>query len=324
MSLSLSDTMKHQEAAVAFWGQGKHRESANEYWEAFRAFPSLTHDSRYWIFHGYTSVLRGEHFVASDNDMNNMRKISEDKHELRLFRLEARFTLGILYYSRSERHKCEDAYHQAIILGEKKPKNAKQEKMEKKKMLVIDGIEQMKPMKEIMEGVLKDCQENLNGLNTATRGPMTCKSMRKPLRKHHIMPIGRGGTDLTEDEINNLIDVGGIHCDCCKRKDLKLLTCSRCHREFYCSEECQRKQWKVNDHKKYCRKEGEFKTGDLVQLARLKNKPELNDYIVRVLGPDTTTKGRYKTQYEGGVKGDKIMSLSAENLNQMRPFDCRK
>ena len=34
------------------------------------------------------------------------------------------------------------------------------------------------------------------------------------------MPIGRGGTNLTNEMINNLIDVGGIQCDYCKKKDV--------------------------------------------------------------------------------------------------------
>mmetsp|Transcript_24956 Transcript_24956/g.46006 ORF Transcript_24956/g.46006 Transcript_24956/m.46006 type:complete len:331 (+) Transcript_24956:318-1310(+) len=329
--MSSSNIMKHQQAAVALWGQGKHRESANEYWEAFQAFPNPTHEARYHIFHGYTSILREGHFEASDNDLNNMRKVFEDKHELRLFCLEAGFTLGVLYYSRSERHKCEDVYHRAIVIGEKKPKKAKQEEMEQKKMrLLVEGREQEKPMIELIEGVLKDCQKNLNALNAATRGAetfgprlMSDGTLKEPSSKFHLMPVGRGGTALTKDEFNNLIDVGGIHCDCCKRIDAKLFTCSRCLKEFYCSKECQRKQWTENGHKSYCRKEGEFKPDDLVQIARLQNKPELNNYIVRVVGLDTTTEGRYKIQMEGGVNGSRILSISAENLNQLRPFDCR-
>mmetsp|Transcript_24490 Transcript_24490/g.37915 ORF Transcript_24490/g.37915 Transcript_24490/m.37915 type:complete len:332 (-) Transcript_24490:128-1123(-) len=330
--MSLSDVMKHQEAAVTLWGRGKHREAANEYWEAFQAFPSLTHEFRYYMLHGYTSSVREKYFVASNNDMNNMLKIFGDKNELRIFRLEAGYTLGLIYYSRSERHKCEDVYFNTINLGKKKPKNAKQEKMEQKKMILIreGGRQQKEPIKKIMEDILKDCQKNLNGLNMATRGfetfgpeLMPDGTISQPASKTHHMPIGLGGTVLTEDEINNLIDVGGIHCDCCKRKGVKLFKCSRCLREFYCSKECQRKQWTEKDHKSYCRKEGEFKPGDLVQMARLKKRPELNDCIVRVLGSDTTTAGRYQTQIVGGVKGDKIMSISGDNLNQMRPFDCR-
>lgn len=61
-----------------------------------------------------------------------------------------------------------------------------------------------------------------------------------------------------------------------------------------------------------------------MQIARLKNKPEMNELIVRITGPDTTTEGRYTVQMEGHVKGDTTFSLSAANLNQLRPYDCRK
>mmetsp|Transcript_50738 Transcript_50738/g.61075 ORF Transcript_50738/g.61075 Transcript_50738/m.61075 type:complete len:335 (+) Transcript_50738:188-1192(+) len=334
--MSLFEVTKHRIVAVKFWGQGKHREAANEYWEAFKASPSPTHELRYDTLHGYTSMLRKEQtnpeFVVSDNDMDNMRKIFEDKHELRLFRLEAALTLGINHYSRSERHKCEDVFDRAVTIGERKPKNAKQEKVEQKQMvLIIEGKQHMKPMKEIMEDVLKDCKDNLIALNRNTKGSITFEpelmpdgTISQPARKTHRMPIGPGGTVLTEDEINNLIDVGGIHCDFCKRKGTKLFKCARCRREFYCSKECQRKQWTEKDHKVYCRKEGEFKPGDLVQIARLKNKPELNNRIVCVLGRNTTAEGRYNTQMVGGVKGEGIMSFSADNLNHLRPFDCRR
>ena len=320
--MSLSDFMRHQQAAVAFWHQGRHRESANEYWEAFQILPP-THEARYQIFHGYTTTVRmTDSFEASEDDIKNMKKIFDNKHEPRLFRLEAAFTLGVIYYAQNKRHLCEDIYHSAIVIGEKDPKK-RQEKDEEKKMIIMTpgGIRQEKTMKELMEGVVKDCQKNLDGLRGVQEvrfGPE-----EQPTKRTHLMPIGMRGTSLTQDEINNLIDVGGGHCDFCKTKEKKLFKCSRCNRGFYCSKDCQKKQWKEKDHKSHCRKEEEFKPNDLVQIARLKNKPEMNNNIVRVIGPDTTTTGRYKVRMEGGVSEDPIFSISVKNLNQMRPYDCR-
>ena len=74
----------------------------------------------------------------------------------------------------------------------------------------------------------------------------------------------------------------------------------------------------------YCRKDGEFRSGDLVQIARLKNKTELNHNIMRIVGPDKTTEGRYELRMEGAVAGDKSFSIASGNLNQLRPYDCRK
>ena len=343
--MSLPDScMRHQIAALEYWNQGKHRESATNYWLSFRGIPN-THEARYHIFHGYTSILRGEgtnHFEVTDDDVKNMEQVFRDKHEPRLFRLEAGFTLGVISYSRSERLKCQDFYHRAITIGEKQPKNSKQERLEQKKMLMLTtgGEQTPKTMRELMDGILKDCQNNLNGLNRSTMriaNPLEhmvqettagvaamSTSKDPPIRRTHTMPIGRGGTSLTEAEMNNLIDVGGVHCDCCKCKAENLLACERCKKAYYCSAQCQKKQWKENGHKAHCRKDGEFKAGDLVQIARLKNKTELNDKIVRVVGPDNNTEGRYEVRMEGAVPGDKSFSIAAGNLNQLRPYDCRK
>ena len=61
---------------------------------------------RYQLFHGYTTTLRGDYFEPSEDDIHNMKKILDNKHELRLFRMEAAYTLGVIYYSRSERVKA--------------------------------------------------------------------------------------------------------------------------------------------------------------------------------------------------------------------------
>jgi len=322
--MRLSDPWaKNQIAAVTFWNEGKHREAANNYWLSFRAFPSYTHEERYHIFRGYTDVLRGGHFDPTDDDVKNVENIFRDKHEPRLFRLQAGFTLGVISYSRSERLKCQDYYHRAITIGEKKPKNSKQEKLEQRKMIMktTTGGDEQKTMKELMDGVLKDCHKNLNGLNRST---MMSTSRHPPIKRTHLMPIGLGGTSLTDQEVNNLIDVGGLHCDCCKAKAEELLVCERCKKTYYCSAECQKKQWKDNGHKIHCRKDGEFKADDLVQIARLKSKPELNEKIVRIVGPAKNEEGKYEVKVEGAVRVDESFSIAAGNLNQLRPYDCRK
>ena len=159
--------MKHQVDALTFWNQGKHREAATSYWLSFRAIPNPTYETRYHIFHGYTSILRDNYFEASDDDVKNLEQIFRDKHEPRLFRLEAGFTLGVISYARSERLKCQEYYHHAITIGEKSPKNSKQERLEQKKMMITP--ETQKTMKELQDGVLKICRDNLNGLNRSTR-----------------------------------------------------------------------------------------------------------------------------------------------------------
>ncbi len=329
--MSFNEVMRHQAAAVSHWERGEHRHSADEYWKAYRAFSTPTHESRFHIFHGYTSILKEEYFPADDVDLENVRKVMNDKNEPRLFRVEAGYTLGLLHYARHERLECAEAYREAIRIGEKKPK-AKQERMDKK---VVQFNVDRKPMKEFMDEIIKDVQGNLDQLNLNNSsdkkpiGPQLISdgTFKPPMRTSHNMPIGYGGTTLTQTEINNLIDIGGIHCDCCKRKrgeDVQLMECGRCHRAWYCGQECQVKSWKERGHKEHCRKAGQFKPGDLVQLARLKSKPELNGNIMRLVGPDPNKDGRFAVRMEGAVEGDNTLSIAQANLNQLRPYDCRK
>jgi len=64
--------------------------------------------------------------------------------------------------------------------------------------------------------------------------------------------------------------IGGDKCKMCSTtyEDLgvaMLDCCQRCQLTYYCSRDCQRKDWK--DHKKVCRKPGEFQVGDKALLA---------------------------------------------------------
>ena len=310
--------------SAAFYAE-KYRESSDAYWNAFRACPRKTHEWRYFVLHGYTSTLRLGHFHPDENDFGNMQRLLDDKREMRLFRLEAAYTLGVMYYSRQERMKCEEVYHHAVSIGKKKVSDREMKKEKTCRMKNVTDAT-MKTMKELMENRMMDCKKNLDNLNVSTRRAVETafSPIDDPVSMTHWLPVGRGGTDLTEDMVNNLIDVGGIQCDYCKQKGTKLRKCSSCNKGFYCSKDCQTKQWRERGHKQYCRKEGQFETGDLVQCARLKNKPEINGHIMSVVGRDqTATEERYKLQMVGAVPGDNILSLKASNLNQLRPYDCR-
>lgn len=247
-----------------------------------------------------------------------------NKSEPRLFRLEAAFTLAVMHYGRQERMKCEEVYHHAVSIG-KKTLSAKEARKEERCIQKLNNDE--KTMKELMEGVLNDCMKNLSQLNASTGGrgaESVFSPMENPTRGGHYMPIGRGGTALTSEMFDNLIDVGGNRCDFCKETGKKMFKCSGCNKGFYCSKDCQKRQWRERDHKRYCRKDGQFEPGDLVQCARLKNRPEINGRIMRVVGRnESSIEERYKLQMEGAIEGDNILSLKPENLNQLRPYDCR-
>jgi MYND finger len=87
------------------------------------------------------------------------------------------------------------------------------------------------------------------------------------------------------------IHVGGygrLNCDCCGVwvKDYGadfLQCCGRCKMAFYCSEECQKKDWKFG-HKSLCRKRGEFHLGDTVYYHDPSGKMT-SEIILHVLAP---------------------------------------
>jgi MYND finger len=59
--------------------------------------------------------------------------------------------------------------------------------------------------------------------------------------------------------------MAGLRCECCEkpRGESVFMVCERCSLAHYCSVQCQRKAWKEHGHKMVCRKEGEFRVGDV-------------------------------------------------------------
>jgi len=132
---------------------------------------------------------------------------------------------------------------------------------------------------------------------------------------------------------------GGGDCDCCGKvedkgidhdgddgKCTKLLQCGRCLKAYYCSVECQKRQWKCHGHREHCRKPGVIKVGDFVALTGLVNKPELNDRIGKVIAPvkgkDDGTPARWQIKFSPKTKEN--YSISVKNIKQLRPFDSCK
>jgi len=129
---------------------------------------------------------------------------------------------------------------------------------------------------------------------------------------------------LTPEQVGHMLAVGGSQCDCCgkTRQEIgltQLNQCSRCHRAYYCSAECQKQQWRKEGggHKTYCRKPGQIEAGDYVRLHGLQAKPELNGMIVQVVRRAPNNTDRWETRMPGG---EKAVSIAQDKMEQLRPL----
>ena len=266
---------KHYRSAVKFFHSGDYRGSANEYLLAF-ILSSQMDRKRWQIFHGYTSILSELYFKPSVNDIIALKQIIQDKLELKLYRVQAGFTYGLVNFDIGNRVDAAEGYREAIRMGEKIMKRSDENVSVISFTLNsrLDGtpVQHNTPMKEIVSEILEKCYRNLKQL----RNDMKYEEYKRPQvqsngtimpesRKTYIFPhmkISR----MKEDDFHCLLAIGGSCCDCCKKKvsdTVILSSCAKCKMAFYCSKECQMKQWKLG-HRKFCRKPRQFQEGDFV------------------------------------------------------------
>ena len=262
----------HNFRAVFAAKAGRVRESADAYWQAFLSLPDDKFDERrHYFFHGYADQLAKDNLAATEDDFDKLRNIMNDKNEPRLFRIEAGFTMAKNLHQQGKRNECRDMYYHAITIGKKNKKLSTLAKEEESMQIYAkkDGVKGMVKdkisMKKLIEMTLENCEKGA----TMSKDPKADFKGETPY-------FGPRGTTVTEAEFNNLIDVGGIYCDYCKKESKKLMKCARCNRAYYCDKNCSTNAWKEKEHRKYCRKEGQFELGDLVQLFGIKAEPGLN------------------------------------------------
>ena len=56
------------------------------------------------------------------------------------------------------------------------------------------------------------------------------------------------------ENIEKLRELASNHCGSCGKEGIKLTQCGKCLSIFYCSRECQGKDWKEGKHKEDCKK----------------------------------------------------------------------
>jgi len=117
----------------------------------------------------------------------------------------------------------------------------------------------------------------------------------------------------------------GEECDRCKtRTELQvhhLNACASCEKAFYCSRECQRKQWKAG-HSDHCRKPGEFRPRDYARVLGLRSRAELNHKPVQVIGPDPEFEGQLQVRIKAGTREQvgTVVSVAVNKLERFRPL----
>lgn len=319
--------------AVEAFQRGNYRESANKYLEAFEASPSKWAENRWHIFHGYTSILQEEYFAATEQDFQALEKVVKDKSEVNLYRVEAAFTSGLLYFIANSREEAAAFYRDAIKLADTAPEK------ERKRMVTAtittpDGnaVTGVGPrlVGEIIDDIRKRANDNLKimeGKNVARIPPQQAPRMRSdgtalpPAARKTRISFGPLGTSLTQEQAGRMLSVGGEECDQCKktREELSLThldTCSRCKRAYYCGKDCQTKAWKAG-HKRACRAPREVKPRDYVRLNGIQSIPEMNGEIVQVIRADPVHEGRWEVTIPGG---DRSISIATGKMEQLRPL----
>ncbi len=311
------------EAAVLNFHQGNYRESADKYLEAATsASPGTWAENRWHIFHGYTSILREKYFAPTERDLEALDCIIHDKSEGRLFRAEAAFTRGLLLWDVGERNQAAEMYREAIRIGQKASDKERQRRVISS---TDSGGISLQTVGDVINGVVKGARKNL----TVLENPLDSRPIIGPQKRsdgtlipadirHSYYALEASFCQLSKEGFDRLLTVGGAECDHCgkKREDLglsHLKACSRCLRAFYCSQDCQKRQWKAG-HKDACRKPGEIQNGDFVKLKNLASKPELNGRVVKAIQPLESQPGRWQVQIENRT----FISVAAEKLEQLR------
>lgn len=301
------------------------REEASDYLREFRLRSDHYAHDRYLLWRSYTDILSKYYFTPTVEDLGTIQDIAKAKSEPNLYRCEAYSVLGFLYQKRREFEVALANYRDCLHLAETATD------LERSKMVKgLDGTHEVR-VGELLDVFKDTAQDILRGAEAGSLNAETMQAYAMVLgltsdKIRHLYTLG--GKDLlccywslNLPHLWHLINLQGEHCDCCgkSRKEAGVVHfehCDRCKKAFYCSETCQAKQWKAG-HKKYCRKPGQIKAGDYVRTWGIVSKPELNDKLARVEGPDPKKDGRWKVLISAYAQP---VSLAAAKLEHCRPL----
>lgn len=299
--------------AVVAYDNGEYRKAADKYLEAYRldvSYPSTSQGHWYMYFHNFSSMIftanKKDGFIYVERDLKVLEKFADSKAEPSLVCAIASFAVACLH--NDSKHNVELAAEfarQSIEICNSAPDS------EMCRLVTIEGHDEAKRVGLILSETkdrsvkLLATMTEVSSLQVAAAGGESCDSCGK-----------------TREEL------GLTHMNCCKR----------CGLLYYCSAECQRNDWNAG-HKKACRKKGQIEQGDVMKIAGLADQPDLNNCLVRIIGPaadnnnniqNSCGTNQWKVELVGlngqllDDLGVPCMTVAADQLFHIRPVQENK
>lgn len=311
--------------AVQAFHQGRHRDSADKYLQAVTdAVPShgVWASQRWHFFHGYNSILREQYFAIEKSDFKTLQsKFVDNEEEPFLIRSHAAFTMGLLKFDAHKREEAAEFYRQAISFADQAPASERQRTEIATVPMNGQWGEGEKSVASLLEETRTLAVDNLGVLENPRSSNSSSLSPSAFVRSdgtNQPRDTRRVAIPMNDPSLEYRVAVGGKECDCCHKTTqevgmVNLLLCTRCKMAYYCSEACQKKQWRAG-HKHACRTKHQIENGDHMKIEGLVSRSELNGNIVQVVGPDSATPGRWKVKHFATA-----MSIKGDNLFHIRP-----
>lgn len=286
-------------------------------------------NARRWhsfVLYNYTFRIASLPGFATKSDLQSLKAFVDDEEEPIHFRVEAAFTLAGFYIDdetviSNDYELSMDYFRQILGFVEQATKQERNRRLPKLEKLLPPSLgpspgydwtsvgDYLDNRKEQVEKYVEHVEANRFGARTK----QAANSLLKDIHGN------RGITQHVADIIDRSTSCGGSYCDYCKRtrKALgvaTLLCCSRCQMVYYCSKECQTKQWRAG-HKQACRKKGEIKVGDYMKIRGGKGDP----IVVLSAVPDEIDMWEVKFLALNLEPMGDSMFLPSSNLDHIRP-----
>jgi len=249
--------------------RGDWRRCADLYRQAYEISPT---DSilRCNCISGFTSVLRENHFKATDADLNFLQKLFTDAGTSTMIRAQACSTRGLMLWLSHDPEGAKRSYRKAIALVE----GASSEDRGHEQLMTTVGGLVLTSMGPLLDAVLKLTRESLAVLEGRSMPPgsgVSRGAQRTFQMTKFLILIGPNGNQAEADSLGEYFDTDANTkaCNYCSAASSNLSQCARCKYAWFCSQKCQEAAWPA--HKTDCRKEGLLEPGDLVKIT---NAPE--------------------------------------------------